>query len=195
MRWTTFVIMTYITLAIQEGLRTLLMFNEVSPSLVMILMVFIALHAPRSKAAWAALMLGLLTDLKPLPLADPLTDLTVIGPGCLGYLAATSVVLQLRAMVFRESAMSLAALVLLAGVFAHLVIVALLTMRGLPWPLGEPIQGWNVADQLVERFLEVLYTAIWALPMGVVLNRLIPLWDFVLVTPSRRRPAGVRSER
>ena len=195
MRWSVFAIMVYLAVGLQEGLRTLLVIGYTSPSFLLILLVFIAVHAPRSTVAWSAMILGILVDLKPVPLTDQYADVAVIGPGCLGYLAGGLVVIHLRSMVFRESAMTVAALVLAAGVFIHLIIVALLTMRGLPWLLGEPIRGWNVADQLVDRFLEIVYTAAWAVPIAMGLNRLEPLWGFSLHIGAGRRHPSYRSNR
>jgi hypothetical protein len=162
---------------------------------VLILLVFVAVRAPRSAVAWAALVLGFLIDLKPLPMPNELADVALIGPGCLGYLAGGFVVVHLRSMVFRESSLTLAAMVLVAGVFAHLIMVALLTMRGLPWPLGEPVHGWDVADQLAGRFMEVVYTAGCAVPVGTLLRRLTPLWGFAPHAGPARRAASARAGR
>ncbi len=195
MRWTVFAIMVYLAFAAQEGLRTLLVVGHTSPNFLLVMFVFVAMHAPRLIVAWAAVAVGLVADLQPLPQADQLADVAVIGPGCLGYLAAGFVVIHLRVMVFRESTMATAALVVASGLFFHLIVVALLTMRGLAWPLGEPIRGWNAADQLVHRFLEVMYSAVWAVPIAAGLLKIEWLWGFPHHSGGARRHPTVRGGR
>lgn len=178
MNWFLFAIFAYVMLALEVGLAGLLGFQgasgAVTPSFVLILAVYIGMLAPTSVVPWAMLILGLLVDLQP----GPVQDAVVVGPMALGYLTGAFAVLQLRALVFRESVISLAAMIFGVGVFVHLVAVALLTMRGLPWTLAEPIAGWNAADQLVHRFLHLLYTAGMALPIGAILFKITPLWHF-----------------
>lgn len=174
MRWLIFSIFAYAMLAAQVGLRSLVSVGGVSPQFLLILAVYVGLMAPSAVVPWALLVLGLLVDLAP----GNAHGLSLVGPAALGYLAGAYAVLQLRTLVFRQSVITLTALVLVAGVFVHLVIVALLTVRGVPWPLGEPVPGWSAADQLVQRFLSLLYTAVWAMPVGVVLFRTTPLWGF-----------------
>ncbi len=182
MRWPVFAILAYLFLVLEEGLRTLVAIGYTSPSLLLILAVFVGLWAPSRAAAWAGLALGLLIDLShPVRLAGQAFDFALIGPACLGYFAAVYVTLQLRGMVFRDSALAIGVLVLIAGLFARLVAIAILTVRGLPWLVAEPLAGWDAADQLVAGFLELLYTAVVAVPIGYLLIRFKWVWGF---TPS-----------
>ena len=177
MNWLIFAIAAYLLLALETGLRTLLalpLLADASPRLLLILAVYVGMMAPASTVPWAFLALGLLTDLQP----GPARDVILIGPAALGYLVGAYVVLQLRAMVFRESVLALSVLVLVGGIFVHLCWVALLTARGLPMLTHEPIVGWSAADQLVHRFLELLYTAVVAVPVGLVLFKVSPIWHF-----------------
>lgn len=174
MNWLIFAVAAYLMLALEVGLRTLLAVpgpDGVAPSFVLILAVYIGLMAPASVVPWAMLALGVLIDLR--PGADP--AVTILGPAALGHLAGAAVILHLRALVFRESVISLAALVLVTGIFIQLVAVALYTARGLT---GEPIAGWNAADQLVHRFLMLVYSALAAVPVGLLLLRTTPVWGF-----------------
>ncbi len=120
------------------------------------------------------LVLGLLVDLQP----NPTPAVTIIGPASLGYLVGAYVVLQLRALVFRESVITLAALVFTTGIFIQLVIVGIYTMRGLPWLTAQPVEGWNTADQLVNRFFILLYTTVMVVPIGALLLRRRPSGAF-----------------
>ncbi len=179
MVWPVFAIFAFSFLLLESGLRTLLAIGYTSPSLMLILLVYISLWAPTTIAVWAALTLGLLVDLTtPVQVAHQAGDVSLIGPACLGYVAGSYVTVQLRGMVFRDSALATAVLVFIAGAFVHLVVVAILTMRALPWPVAEPIPGWNAADQLVARFLELLYTGVITVPIAYVLTRLKWLWGF-----------------
>ena len=89
-------------------------------------------------------------------------------------------------LLFRESVITLTALVFATGLFIQLVIVGIYTARGLPWLTGQPVEGWNAADQLVQRFLALLYTTGLAVPLGALLLRTTPIWGF---------PARGRNER
>lgn len=188
MRWPVFAIFALTFLVLEDGLRTLLTIGYTTPNLLLILMVFVGLWAPSMIAGWAAVILGVLTDLgSPIYDVDLVGDVALIGPACLGYLCGTYVICQLRGMVFRDSSLAVGVLVAVAGAFVHLVIMAMLTVRGLPWPVGEPIPGWSAADQLVARFFDLLYTAVLAVPIGYVLIRLKWAWGF---TPSGSSAMG-----
>ena len=179
MRWPVFAIMGYLLLVLDTGLSTLLAVNGISPSLTLILLAFVALWANPMAAAWAALALGLAVDLNtPIQTAHLATDAVLIGPAALAYLTGAYVTVQLRGMLFRDSPLAVAVLVLVAGAFVNLVIVAMLTLRGLPWPIAEPLHGWSAADQLVARFFGLLYTAAVAVPAGYLLIRTQGLWGF-----------------
>ena len=183
MRWSVFIIVAYLFLVLEQGTRTLFAIGYITPSFLLTLAVFISLWATPKTVAWAVLILGLLVDLThPLRVVGDghEVEFVLIGPACLGYLTMSYVTLQLRGMVFRDSPLAMSAVVLVAGTFAHLVMMALLTIRGLPLPLAEPIAGWTAADQLVTRFLDLLYTATVAAPIGYLLLRFSWIWGFPL---------------
>lgn len=183
MRWSTFAIVTLLALVLQAGLRPLLGVPDalgVAPSFLLIEATFIGLLAPSATIAWAFLILGILADLQ----GGPVSGGVIVGPAAIGYLIGAYAVVQLRALVFRESAFTLAVMTFVVGVFVQLVIVALYTVRGV-LPAG-PIEGWTAADQLMDRFFELLYSAALALPVGFVLFRLLPLWGFPKVARSDR---------
>jgi len=177
MNWIAFGIAAYMCLALEMGLRTLLLFpgggiGQVSPSFMLVLATFVALRAPAAMVTWVMLVLGLLVDLTSTTIANG----PVLGPASLGYVLGGWAVLQLRAMVFRESVLTLAVTTCIAGVFVHLGTVFLLSMRG---PVtGEPVASFSAADQLVHRFLQLLYTVALSLPAGLILLRLAPAFGF-----------------
>jgi len=186
MNWLVFAIVSYLFLLMQVGLTPLFgVFDAqgASPNFLLILAVFIGLSAQSKTVAWGMLTLGILANLIPGP--EPTG--TILGPVALGYLAGAFAILQLRTLVFRESVVSLSIMVFLVGIIIQLVIVMLYTGRGLPLLLNEPIPNWNAIDELFQRFWELLYSAIAAVPLGFILIRLQRIFNF---TPN---PRGARS--
>jgi len=179
MNWLVFAVFGCVALMAQVGLKPIWLIElsavgDLSPSVLLVLLVYIGLHAPTWPVMWAALAMGLAAEVT----ATPMPDAVLLGPRTLGFLAGAYAILQLRSMVFRESLLAFLVLVLIVGLFVELVTVALLTARGIPWPLGEPIPGWSAADELVHRFLELLYTAGLAIPLGLLLFRTRRAWGF-----------------
>tara|TARA_R110002111_G_scaffold34314_2_gene68311 strand:- start:225 stop:785 length:561 start_codon:yes stop_codon:yes gene_type:complete len=182
MNWLLFAITSYVFLLLQIGLKPLLGVPDAygaSPNFLLILAVFIGLSAQSKTVAWGMLTLGIVANLIPGP--EPTG--TILGPVALGYLAGAFAVLQLRTLVFRESVVSLAILVFVVGIIIQLVTVALYTGRGLPIFLDQPIPNWSAIDELFQRFWELLYSAIAAVPLGFILMRLQPSFNF---TPNPR---------
>ena len=179
MSWLVFALTAYLLTAVQAGLEPLWSIphgaSAAAPSLLLVLLCFIALLASGTTTGWAALLLGLV--------ADALAPTPMIGPHALGFMLGAYVVLQLRALVFRESVFTLAFMVLTAGIFAHLVAVAVIAVRATPLSPAGAMPGFVAADQLVDRFFDVLYSAAAAIPLGWVLFKTSGLWDF----PSKSR--------
>ncbi len=182
MNWLAFSIVAYLCLLMQVGLTPLLGIPDpmgVTPNFLLIYAVYIGMNAPPRMVGWSMLIVGLLENLLPGPLpAGP-----ILGPETLGYLFGAFAVLQLRGLVFRESVISLAMLVLFVGIFIELVIVALYSARGLPFLLGQPIPHWDPSDQLFERFWVLLYSVVVSLPLGGLLIKLSPVFRF---SPAQR---------
>lgn len=187
MRWPVLFLFLFVALVVQLGLRTLLMqpfgFDVGEPQFVWILGVFIGLSASGRVSPWLWLGMGALVDLtQPLTvrLAVEEIQVTLVGPACLGFLLGGYAVSQLRPLVVRDSPLAVGFIAFTAGILLQLAIVAVLSLRGLPlpWLRGEALVGFSAADELVRRFLELIYTALVAIPLGYVLIRLRPLWGF-----------------
>ena len=201
MRWLVFGIVSYVGLALQIGLQPVLSVSAgsagvVTPSFLLVILVYVGLMAPERVVGWTALILGLLSDLiSPVGVASGGAmggDVVIIGPMAIGFLVGGYALVQMRGYVFRKSVLSLAAMVLVVGVFVELVSVALLTMRGWPWLAGEVVPGWVPADQLVRSFFTVLYSVALALVIGWLLMRSEWMWGFSAMAG---RGAGIYGQR
>lgn len=179
MRWIFFAILAYVMLALQTGLSSLLVVGDrVSPSLLFILGIFISVYAPAATTLWAMLILGLLTDLIfPIQANGPVLDFVLLGPNAIGFVLAGWTGLQLRG-IFRRSLPGIVATIFVASFFAHLFVVATLTVRGMPWPIAESIFGWSAADELLRRFWCMIYTTAMSIPLIYFLGGLIRLFHF-----------------
>ncbi len=194
MRWPIFIIFVYVMLVFEQGLTGVLAvgwLGDAEPSFLLILTIYIALSAPRVQAAWAAVIIGLVADLSPPALRiagspDTATDLALIGPGVAGHLFGALIALELRHLIFRDSTIALATMVFVCGLFVHLLMVAILALRNVGYLPAEPIGGFHVADQLLRRFWMLLYSALMALPIGVIFHWLDPIWHFQSHDPSQR---------
>jgi len=185
MNWLVFAITSYLFLLLQTGLKPLLGIPDAmgaSPNFLLILAVFIGLSAQTKTVAWGMLTLGILANLIPGP--EPTG--TILGPVALGYLAGAFAILQLRTLVFRESVISLAIMVFFVGIIVELVTVMLYTGRGLPLFLNQPIPNWSAIDELFQRFWELLYSAVAAVPLGLILLRLRTGFNFTGITRGER---------
>ncbi len=185
MRWIVFVIFAYVLLALEAGLSSAWRIGLSTPHLLLILLVFIGLYAAPLPLAWAALILGALVDLSPpfWPATGTAADVAILGPSVIGYLVGAYACLQLRTIVFRDSPVTLAGVVFVVGLLAQLVVVGLLTLRAMPlpgvgWLMGSPIPDFQPADELLRRFFDLIYTALVAIPLGMLLLRSVPLWGF-----------------
>ena len=179
MNWAIFAIFAYLAIVIDRGLTVLFPDTAAAPSMTLVLMVYLAMSAPPWKVMWSALALGLLVDLsRKITLVDGPAAAVLIGPNALGYVIGAYLVLQVRAMLFRHSLLSLLALVVAGGMLAQLVTVFLLSVRGLSIVPGEAVAQWSAIGEVGTRFVQVIYSAVLALPAGWLLMRIEPLWQF-----------------
>lgn len=184
MRWPVFAIFALVMLALEIGLRTLLAIpsaarDGVTPSFVLVLVVFVALSAPAIPALWAALLLGVLVDLtQPLAISGHWGDVAVVGPHALAYVVGAYIVLQIRLVVFRDSPLALAAMVMVIGLIVQVILVAIYTLRGVSWLTAAAIPEFHPVPQLMWRWGVVLYSALLAIPLGFLFQRTVSWWGF-----------------
>ena len=83
----------------------------------------------------------------------------------------------------------LGVLVIMSGLIYHLVAVAVLTLRGIPWLPTDAIAHWDISGQLVRRFFELIYSSLMSLPVGFLLLKLDPLFGYGLPVRTARSGA------
>ncbi len=179
MRVTVFILFAYAFACLQIGLGDLFETGGVQPEWLFVLMVYVAAMTPARTALWSAIGLGLLSDLM-LALGSDGAVLYLIGPHALGYALGATLVLQIRTMLFRQHAVSVMLMVFLSALAANLVTIFLISVRhllGVRLGVWTEFQ-WSPTDELVARFLMVLYTTALAFPVSWVLIRLGPLFSF-----------------
>lgn len=168
-----------LALAIDQSLMHALSLASTAPSLTMILVVFLALHAPRDAVPWLGWGIGLLVDLVTVyPHGGVWGDLPILGPHALGWCFGAYVVMLVRAMLYRRQLHTIAVMTIVFTVAASLVVVFILALHGLYepvpilWTEGGPVRG------LLERLGSGLLTALLALVVGPLLQLSLPAWRF-----------------
>ncbi|QOI99518.1 MAG: hypothetical protein HRU70_03085 [Phycisphaeraceae bacterium] len=187
MRPLPFAVLAWIMLGLDLGLRDDLRIgpHAVAPSFTFILLVVVASGAPAVHVAWASLVLGLAFDLASDWTLASGASATIIGPNALAFVLAAQLVVAMRALVFRKNPVTIAFLALLAGAVAQTLLVGLMTLRA----AYDPVQ-WDASEQLGERLLSAVYTALLALPVSPLLLLAGGLLGFQPHTPRRIRVRG-----
>ncbi|MHC5004820.1 MAG: rod shape-determining protein MreD [Planctomycetota bacterium] len=185
MRWTVFIVVGLLAVVVETSdltarVLTLHRLGHVYPSTVGVLVVFIALFAPRQAALWAAWILGVLMDLAPREQG------ILIGPNALGYVFATYFVLQVRTMVFRQRLLTAALLTVICLSAAGVVEVAVLTVRSWFADAGSPSADVRPVIEFLRRLGIAACSGILAIPLGWLLLQTAPLWGFEHAAERRR---------
>ena len=159
--------------------------RQIKPSFCGLLAVFVALWAPRMPALWACFILGMLLDLS-LPLtvgSDRVFYL--VGPHALGYVAGGWLVIKGKAMVFRQRPLTMGVMTFGFLLVMHLVVVILYQIR--VWHPGQAVcwTDGSVGGALFRRALGALYSGLFAIPIGWLLVKSMPLWGFEAGGPRR----------
>lgn len=147
------------------------------PSLTAILMAWVALHASRDAALGAALLVGFYADAHP-PAVWAEGSGVVFGPHMLAWVVAVFAVVEVRDVLFRRNAatVAVAACALVLGQsLVFLVIAGVRVVYADPAPLWGAGSG---ALALGHDALDALYTGLLALPVGWVLRRTLDWWGF-----------------
>ena len=185
MRWWILLIAAILGLAFDTGFAGILSLRAVgsiTPTLMPVLLAFVALFAPAQAALVAAWMLGLLVDLAPGEGQLP-GGAHLIGPHAIGYLAAALIIVRVRTVVFRQQILTIAILAAGTVVVTGAVDAFLQLFRGfLPWT--PPVSGAGMVA-LGQLLGTALYSGLLALPLGLLMVSTIGVWHFH--APSGRR--------
>jgi rod shape-determining protein MreD len=184
-RWAVFAIFGLVALVIETSLTkifTLHSLGGIEPSVTICLLAFIAMFAPRHTALWSCWLLGVFVDLcTDLPQGSQ-EVVILLGPHALGYTFACFVILQVRAMLFRRSVLTISLMSFVSYLAASLVVVAIYSVRR--W-YPEDTLYWTDAratGELLRRLGIAAYSFLLALPLGWVLLSLSPVWGFQAAT-------------
>ncbi len=183
MNWFVFAFVSWIGFGIE---RSLLVYFDagqggVLPSVILPLIVFLALHAPKAQSLWAAIFLGVVADLlSPMVHVDGGAS-TVLGPHALGYLLVCQFIFAIRGMVIRRNPLTMVVLSFFGALIAQVVIVAIFTIRG----FGHDPIVWNAAGELIRRTLSALYTGLGAIVLSFIFFALEPVFGFHSAVPTR----------
>jgi len=177
MRWIPFIILVYVTLVLQSWLGLTIGFGGISPDLLAVVAVAVALWAPSGTVAMlAGWTLGFALDLT---VTGATQTITFVGPMSLAYMLGARLIFNMREVVFNERVIVRA---LLTGAFClvtHFI-----------WIFAQCLMtvSWSDFPRLLGQVVGVaIYTAIIA-PIGCWM--LWPTRGFLFEVPvqSSRRP-------
>jgi rod shape-determining protein MreD len=152
LNWILVLVIAYLLCLMQTGMTSWLRWwGEASPNLLLVLLIFLGLHAPLHTLAMASVVLGVAYDL---------THSTPFGFGTISFALIGLSMVQLRQMVFREHPISHATLGLVCGVMLAVILVVLQWFRG--WVFEIPIESRSSLGVLLK-------SAVLTIPATVVL--------------------------
>ena len=155
MRWLFFALLALAAVIAQTTAAPRLAVFGARPDVLLVVVVYLSLHARGQDAGFAAWTLGLLADL---------FTVERMGLLALSYLMASVVVLAVRELLFRDRLSTLVLLTAATG----------LLLRG-GWILYRLLlygtMGLSVGGALREMVLGALWSAAWAGPLGLLLRR------------------------
>ncbi|MDZ4830790.1 MAG: hypothetical protein SGJ09_11415 [Phycisphaerae bacterium] len=136
MRWGVFIVMLLVGIVLDTSFMQVFAVGTVWPAIVPALVTFVALHATRPTALWAAFLAGLLVDCTSPSIAflDGVRPYQLIGPTALGFVLGAQLVLPLRSMVVRRNPLALGVLTILFVLATMVVTTAIYSARG--WYAG-----------------------------------------------------------
>lgn len=183
MNWFVFAIVTWIIFGLELALLPILDAGSggVHPSMVIPLLAFVSLYAPRKQAMWVAIILGIIMDL-----LSPMTGTTggstvIVGPHALGFLLACHFIFAIRGSLIRRNPLTLVIISICASFIAQIVVIAIFTARD----QGTNPLIWDAGDQLIQRSLSSLYTGLSALVLSIIFFALAPTFGFSSTVPTR----------
>ncbi len=183
MNWFVFAFVAWIVFGLELALLPVLDAGSgsVHPSMVIPLMAFVALYAPRKQALWSAIILGVVMDLvSPMARADG-GSVVIVGPHALGFLLGCHFILTIRSSLIRRNPLTMVIISIAASFIASIVVIAIFTLRD----LGTNPLIWDAGDELVQSTFSSLYTGLSALLLSFFFFALAPTFGFHSSVPTR----------
>ncbi|MGP1346611.1 MAG: hypothetical protein ACTS3F_08085 [Phycisphaerales bacterium] len=158
------------------GLRDALQLGAtpIAPSFLFIVLVYVALWASPGASLWAGLLIGLTLDLLHQVPTTRGIDTVVLGPGAIGCIAASYLVVNMRAILLSRNIFTTPFVVLLAMSVAQVLIVTMLSVRD----SYDAIEFGRAGAELLERLGSSAFTALLAIPLTPVLGLVRPAMGF-----------------
>jgi len=151
MRWFPVFVLAYVAIGIQAGIAGEVRIHGFGPNLGLLVIVFVALGAPREQALLACVLIGAMQDLA----TQQAPGLYALSYGLIGWL-----IVGLQNVVYRQHPLTHATLVLLGGIVAALVL----------WIHGRILPRLPHAS-ISSLLGTAIYTAILAVPALWALQR------------------------
>lgn len=177
MRWWLFVPTALVAAALDMAFMPTLSVGGFTPSLSMILLAFVALHASRASAIGAGLLIGAYMDAQA-PAAFRGGLVYVLGPHAIACVIAACAALYLRDVLFRKTVLAVAAAVFALACVESLAFIAI---GGLRMAYADPGPLWGAgggAQVLGADLGDALYSALVALPLAWLLLPTLEAWGF-----------------
>jgi hypothetical protein len=167
-----FALLAWILLGLELGLKSALELGAtgIAPSFIVPMGMFIAMAATPTRSVWSCLILGLVLDLTS-SLPGAAGSPVIVGPWALGMVLAAQLVLAIRPMMIKRNPLTVAFLSVVGAGVAQIVVVAILTGRGIVY--GD--LAWSAGPELVRRLGSALYTGLAGYVMALGLIPLAPV--------------------
>jgi len=176
MRWFAYFILAYVMLGLQLGLGAHMQYRGTSPNLVLLVVIFLSLNAPRDEAMLGSFLLGAMQDL---------VTLEPMGLYAFSYGLVAMLVSLVGQLAYREHPLTHFFMTVVGGVMT----AVLLMIHGWIHPLSPAHTQAGVVIHAVRQsprvlMVSVIYTAILAPIVLGILQRMHRMFAF---QPSARR--------
>src|SRR3954452_19827406 len=114
MRWLAYFILAYVMLGLQLGIGAHMQYRGVAPNLVLLVVVFISLNAPRDEAMLGSFLLGAMQDL---------VTLQPMGLYAFSYGIVSMIVSNVAQLAYREHPLTQFFMTLIGGIITAILIL------------------------------------------------------------------------
>jgi len=185
MNWFVFVIFAWLSVGLDTGLSEVFRpFSlSIAPSFAHVLLVYVCVWAPHRTAFAAALIIGLAQDMiSAVPMsAEATQDVVVLGPHALGAVLGAALIVNLRSVMIKKSAISMFVLTFFSVALLEIVVTASLSIRSI-YPNG--IYAPSPSRTLMAGLGSALYSSVLAAVLVGPLGVLSGLFHFRSTGPS-----------